>query len=137
MNVRDLTLLPDVQASADSRRIAIDRVGIRGLKYPMQVVDVDGDAQPTVVEADLSVELDATVKGTHMSRFVALLEGRGGVLSIGSMHALLADMTALLDARAGRVELRFPYFLRKAAPVSGVVSVMDYQVTLGGEIRDG
>jgi GTP cyclohydrolase I len=137
MNFRDLTLLPDVQATADSRRLAIDRVGIRGLRYPMKVVDVDGEPQSTVVEADLSVELDATIKGTHMSRFVALLEGRGGVLSVGGMRSLLADMTALLDAHAGRIELRFPYFVRKAAPVSGVLSIMDYQVALGGSIREG
>jgi GTP cyclohydrolase I len=136
MNFPDLKLIPDVQSSADFRRLAIDRVGIRGLKYPMQVVDVDGSAQGTVVEADLSVELDAAVKGTHMSRFIGLLEGRDGVLSLERFRSLLRDMVALLDERAGTIEFRFPYFIRKTAPVSGVASVMDYQVTLGGSIRD-
>jgi GTP cyclohydrolase I len=136
MNFRDLKLIPDVQSSADSRRLAIDRVGIRGLRYPMQVVDLGGEAQPTVVEADLSVELDESVKGTHMSRFVGLLEGRQGLLALADFDALLADMLRLLDARAGAVLFRFPFFIRKTAPVSGVTSVMDYQVVLGGRIRD-
>jgi GTP cyclohydrolase FolE2 len=108
MNFPDLKLMPDVQSSPDSRRLAIDRVGIRGLKYPMQVVDVDGSAQGTVVEADLSVELDAAVKGTHMSRFIGLLEGRDGVLSLERFRSLLRDMVALLHARARTIEIPFP-----------------------------
>src|SRR5438477_1847147 len=103
MNFPDLKLIPDVQSSADSRQLAIDRVGIRGLKYPMQVVDIGGEPQPTIVEADLSVELGEDVKGTHMSRFVGLLEGRRGMLALDAFPGLLADMVALLDARAGTV----------------------------------
>ena len=82
MNFPDLKLIPDVQSSADTRQLIIDRVGIRGLKYPMQLVDLTGEPQGTVVEADLSVELAADVKGTHMSRFIGLLEGRQGVLTL-------------------------------------------------------
>src|SRR5438477_2387468 len=119
MNFPDLKLIPDVQSSADSRQLAIDRVGIRGLKYPMQIVDVTGEPQATIVEADLSVELGEDVKGTHMSRFIGLLEARKGVLTLAGFHELLRTMVALLDARAGTIELRFPFFVRKAAPVSG------------------
>ncbi|MEO7762608.1 MAG: GTP cyclohydrolase FolE2, partial [Casimicrobiaceae bacterium] len=137
MNFPDLKLIPDVQSSADSRQLAIDRVGIRGLKYPMQLVDLTGDPQSTVVEADLSVELGEHVKGTHMSRFIGLLEARQGVLTLAGFHSLLRDMVALLDARAGTIEFRFPFFVRKAAPVSGVYSLMDYQVAVSGTIRDG
>jgi len=137
MNFPDLKLIPDVQSSPDSRRLTIDRVGIRGLKYPMQVVDIGGAPQGTVVEADLSVELAADVKGTHMSRFIGLLEARQGMLTLDGFHGLLRDMVALLDARAGTIEFRFPFFIHKAAPVSGVYSLMDYQVTLAGSIRDG
>jgi GTP cyclohydrolase I len=136
MNFPDLKLIPDVQSSADSRKIAIDRVGIRGLKYPMQVVDLFGEPQATVVEADLSVELAQDVKGTHMSRFIGLLEARQGVLTLAGFHDLLRAMVALLDSRAGTIEFRFPFFVRKAAPVSGVASLMDYQVALAGTIRD-
>jgi GTP cyclohydrolase I len=137
MNFPDLKLLPDVQSSADSRRLAIDRVGIRGLRYPMRIVDADGTEQPTVLEADLSVELAADVKGTHMSRFIELLEARAGVLSVGGFEDLLRDMVALLEARAGSIALRFPFFVRKSAPVSGVPSVMDYRVALAGRIGSG
>jgi GTP cyclohydrolase I len=137
MNFPDLKLIPDVQSSADTRQMVIDRVGIRGLKYPMQLVDLSGEPQGTVVEADLSVELAEDVKGTHMSRFIGLLEGRQGVLTLAGFNALLHEMLALLNARAGTIEFRFPFFVRKAAPVSGVNSLMDYQVALTGVIRGG
>ena len=137
MNFPDLKLIPDVQSTADTRRLVIDRVGIRGLKYPMHVVDIGAEPQPTVVEADLSVELAEDVKGTHMSRFIGLLEAQQGTLALSGFGRLLADMVALLNARAGTIEFRFPFFIRKAAPISGVSSLMDYQVTLTGSIRDG
>ena len=137
MNFPDLKLIPDVQSAADTRRLVIDRVGIRGLKYPMQIVDADGQAQSTIVEADLSVELAEDVKGTHMSRFIGLLEAQQGKVALGGFDQLLKDMVALLNARAGTIELRFPFFVRKSAPVSGVSSLMDYQVVLTGSIRDG
>jgi GTP cyclohydrolase I len=137
MNFPDLKLIPDVQSAPDTRQIKIDRVGIRGLKYPMQFVDLDGEPQSTIVEADLAVELAADVKGTHMSRFVALLEQRDGVLTLERFHHLLVEMVALLNASAGGAEFRFPFFIRKAAPVSGVGSLMDYQVAISGSIRDG
>jgi len=137
MNFPDLKLIPDVQSSVDTRKLVIDRVGIRGLKYPMQFVDLDQAPQATIVEADLSVELAEDVKGTHMSRFVGLLESRDGILDLAGVPDLLRDMVQLLDARAGTIELRFPFFMRKAAPVSGVTSLMDYQVAITGAIRDG
>ena len=137
MNFPDLKLIPDIQSAADTRRLVIDRVGIRGLKYPMQIVDADGQAQSTIVEADLSVELAEDVKGTHMSRFIGLLEAQQGKVALGGFDQLLKDMVALLNARAGTIELRFPFFVRKSAPVSGVSSLMDYQVVLTGSIRDG
>jgi GTP cyclohydrolase I len=93
--------------------------------------------QPTVIEADLSVELPEDAKGTHMSRFVALLEAQAGTIAFDGFDRLLADMVRLLNARAGTIELRFPFFVRKTAPVSGVASLMDYQVALAGSIRDG
>ena len=137
MNFPDLKRIPDIQSAADTRRLVIDRVGIRGLKYPMQIVDADGQAQSTIVEADLSVELAEDVKGTHMSRFIGLLEAQQGKVALGGFDQLLNDMVALLNARAGTIELRFPFFVRKSAPVSGVSSLMDYQVVLTGSIRDG
>ena len=135
MNFPDLKLIPDVQSNPDTRRLAIDRVGIRGLRYPMQFIDVGAEPQPTVIEADLSVELAEDVKGTHMSRFVGLLEAQQGRIALDGFDGLLADMLRLLNAKAGTIEIRFPFFVRKTAPVSGVVSVMDYEVALTGTIR--
>src|SRR3954468_5308584 len=114
MNFPDLKLIPDVQSSVDTRKLVIDRVGIRGLKYPMQFADLGQAPQATIIDADLSVELAEDVKCTHMSRFVGLLESRDGMLDLAGFPELLGDMVRLLDARAGTIEFRFPFFVRKA-----------------------
>ncbi len=129
--------LPDVQGSPDQRRLAIQRVGIRGVRYPLTVRDATGRAQPTVGTWSLDVHLPETVKGTHMSRFIALLEERGGVLDIGAMRVLLGSMAERLGAEAGRIDVRYPYFITKSAPVSGVESLIDIEVTLSGRIAAG
>lgn len=129
--------LPDVQGSADQRRVAIQRVGIRGVRYPVAVRTAAGDAQATVGRWSLDVALPETKKGTHMSRFVALLEEAREPLDPAGFSTLLATMVARLDATAGRIEVAFPYFIAKTAPVSGVRSLIDVEVTLGGRIVDG
>ena len=106
--------IPDTQMARDDRRIAIDHVGIKGLKYPLNVVDLDAVAQPTVADCNVVVALPEEQKGTHMSRLVALLEAPGG-----------------------RIEVAFPFFIRKLAPVSGVASLLDYQVKIAGELAGG
>ena len=85
----------------------------------------------------LTVGLAPEVKGAHMSRFVELLERRRGELTQDSMYVLLEDMLQRLEAVSGRIELSLPYFIRKAAPVSGVVSLLDYDVRLIVEKREG
>jgi GTP cyclohydrolase I len=133
--------IPDVQSGTDERRLAIDQVGIKGIKYPFVFADHDGIARPTVGICNVYVALAEERKGTHMSRMVMLLEERlanGAVpLSVASLPMLLDDLVARLDAPGGRIELAFPFFLRKIAPVSGVASVLDYEVRLLGELRDG
>ncbi len=136
--------MADVQAWHDSRELAIDQVGIRGLRYPLSFVDADGVARPTVATCDVTVALPATQKGTHMSRLVALLEDAlapgAPPLSVGGFRALCDDLVARLDAPAGRIVFAFPFFVRKTAPVSGVASLMDYEVRITGErlaARDG
>ncbi|MCS6766826.1 MAG: GTP cyclohydrolase FolE2 [Candidatus Protistobacter heckmanni] len=124
--------LADVQASLDLRQIPIQRVGIRGVRHPLQVRTADG-VQPTVGMFDLDVYLPADQKGTHMSRFVALLDDRKEALDPAAFRAMLADMLGRLEAPSGRIEVNFPYFVSKAAPVSGVRSLMDYQVSFIGE----
>lgn len=122
--------MPDVQSSFDARRIAIQRVGIRRIKSPLVLQQADGSIQSTIGEWTLTVFLPETEKGTHMSRFSALLfEHRQTPMDIKRFKQLTADMLPLLNAEQGDITVTFPYFMTKSAPVSGVQSLMDYQVT--------
>ena len=117
--------IPDVQSYQDTREIAIDEVGIKDLKHP--IVFKDGDAtQHTIANVYMAVSLPADRKGTHMSRFVKLLNDEIDEISITDMPALLSNMTELLAAEEGIIEFEFPYFLTKTAPVSGLKSKIDY-----------
>ncbi len=130
--------IPDVQSGSDERDIAIDQVGIRGLRYPLTFVDADGVARPTIANCNVYVALPPDRKGTHMSRLVALLESVSAPgeppLSVHALRGLLDALVVLLEAPGGRIELSFPYFIRKSAPVSGVASLLDYEVRLEGEL---
>ncbi len=138
MNTRDLNLamIPDVQSSLDTRRIAIHRVGVKGVRYPV-VLKTQTGVQHSVGAWNMYVHLAEDQKGTHMSRFIALLEEQGDALDAASFVQMMQKMTALLEADNGRIELNFPYFISKTAPVSGVQSLMDYEVGIIGEIRNG
>ncbi len=129
MNAPDRGLLPDVQAFADTRAIAIDRVGVKSVRHPVRVLLQDGSVLATVAVVGMYVHLDAAVKGTHMSRFLDVLQSHDEALSLDSLRALYRHMLGRLEAIGGHLELSFPLFLRKAAPVSGVESLMDYDVT--------
>ena len=130
-------LMPDLQSTPDFRRLSIQRVGVRGVRYPVRVRAGDGSVQPTVGRFDLDVHLPAERKGTHMSRFVELLEAQAAPLDAAALRALLVAMLAKLDATAGRVEVTFPYFMMKTAPVSGVCSRLDYDVSYVAQVRGG
>jgi GTP cyclohydrolase I len=136
MNAPDTMYLPDVQSAADARNLAIQRVGVKSLAHPLMIATARGP-QPTVASVDMMVALPAEQKGTHMSRFIDVLQTHGEVMSRGSLHALLERMLQRLDARDGDIELRLPYFVLKTAPVSGVESLMDYRLTLSVQRRDG
>jgi len=129
--------LPDVQGSPDQRHLAIQRVGIKGVRHPLSVRNAGGQTQHSVGTWNLDVHLPETVKGTHMSRFVALLEERSGVLDLAAFRALLGGMTDKLNAEAGRIDVKYPYFITKTAPVSGVQSLLDIEVALAGRIDNG
>lgn len=119
--------IPDVQSYQDAREIAIDEVGIKDLKHP--IVFRDGDSvQHTIATVCMAVGLPADRKGTHMSRFVKLLNDEIEEISIDTMPALLNNMTELLAAQEGIIEFEFPYFLTKTAPVSGLKSKIDYSI---------
>jgi GTP cyclohydrolase IB len=130
--------IPDIQSTPDTRHIVIGRVGVKGVRYPLRIKTAAG-TQSTIGHWNMYVELAETQKGTHMSRFIALLEelNQQPALDTPQFVALMHNMTQLLEARAGRIELSFPYFINKTAPVSGVQSLMDYEVGMTGEIRQG
>lgn len=130
------TALPDVQGSTDARNTAINRVGIKGLRYPITIASANGTA-PSVAVLDMYVALQGDRKGTHMSRFIEVLQDLNPVWSVAAMSDVLRHMVQHLDAEEGSIELRFPFFVTKSAPVSGVQSLMDYDVTLAGTWTDG
>ena len=128
--------IPDVQNSADTRRLAINKVGIKDIRHPVRVRDRSGGEQHTIATFNMYVNLPHNFKGTHMSRFVEILNVPGREISVDSFKDMLTEMTGRLEAEAGHIEMTFMYFVTKAAPVSGVRSLMDYEVTFIGEIRD-
>ena len=129
--------IPDVQNSADTRRLAINKVGIKDILHPVRVRDRSGGEQHTIATFNMYVNLPHNFKGTHMSRFVEILNVPGREISVDSFKDMLTEMTGRLEAEAGHIEMTFMYFVTKAAPVSAVRSLMDYEVTFIGEIRDG
>jgi GTP cyclohydrolase I len=135
--VADPNAIADVQSSADSRRIAIDKVGIKDIRHPVRIKDRSGHEQHTVATFNMYVYLPHNFKGTHMSRFVAILNGHEDEIGVSTFKEMLTEMADRLESEAGHIEMRFPFFVRKQAPVTGVSSLLDYDVTLIGEIRDG
>ncbi len=133
----DDTGIADVQGSADTRRIAIDKVGIKDIRHPVRVKDRGGVEQHTVATFNMYVYLPHNFKGTHMSRFVQILNHHERELSVGSFKEMLSEMSQRLESEAGHIEMRFPFFVNKCAPVTGVASLLDYEVTFIGEIRHG
>lgn len=121
--------MPDVQSSPDKRLMPIQRVGVRSILHPMLIASANGQALPTVATWELTVALPAHEKGTHMSRFIALLEQyRATPMTPALFCAMAQDMLPLLHANRGDITAAFPYFMNKLAPVSKVASLMDYQV---------
>jgi GTP cyclohydrolase I len=133
LNAPEKISLPDTQALPDWRRTPIQKVGIKGLRYPVALRMATGDVQHTVAEFAMTVGLAHDVKGTHMSRFVEVLETTSAPLDVRGLHGLQAQMLERLGADTGRIEMSFPYFIRKSAPVSGVESLLDYQARLTAE----
>jgi GTP cyclohydrolase I len=129
--------IEDVQGLLDVRRLAIDKVGIKSIRHPVKVKDRSGDIQHTVALFNMYVHLPHNFKGTHMSRFVEILNTNEREISVENLDAILQDMVKRLEAESGHIEMSFPYFVNKTAPVSGVQSLMDYEVTFIGEIKDG
>jgi GTP cyclohydrolase IB len=146
MKARDLQNLPanipDVQASPDSRKLAIDRVGVKAIRHPVRIMERGSTeraprVQHTIASFNMYVCLPHHFKGTHMSRFVEILEEHEREITVESFQVMLREMVERLEAEEGHIEMAFPYFIEKKAPVSGVRSLMDYEVTFSGEHRRG
>jgi GTP cyclohydrolase I len=120
--------LKDTQNEADDRNIAIDRVGVKSLRFPIQIRDKANSMQSTVATVSLAVDLPHHYKGTHMSRFVEVLNSHGPVLDVHSISEIPRELLGRLDAQRAHIEFRFPFFLSKSAPVSGAEGLMDYEV---------
>lgn len=118
--------LVDIQSSPDKRNIPIDRVGVRGVKYPIVVLDRANERQHTIGNFTLTVDLPHHFKGTHMSRFLEVLNENKGEVSVHALPKLLKGLKERLDAERGHVEVEFPFFMVKHAPVTGKAGMMEY-----------
>ena len=137
MNARNPQAIPDVQATPDSRKLAIDKVGIKAIRHPIQIKERSGGVQHTIATFNMYVGLPHQFKGTHMSRFVEILNAHEREITVDTFQVMLKEMVEKLEAEEGRIEMTFPYFVDKAAPVSGVRSLMDYEVTFVAQILKG
>lgn len=122
--------LEDVQGRADPRAIAIQRVGVKAVRHPMRISDRGDRVQHSIALCNMYVALPAHLKGTHMSRFLEILNRYPDPLGVRTIAGFLEEVRQRLEAEAARVELRFPYFVNKRAPVSGVESLLDYEVEI-------
>ena len=129
--------MEDVQNSKDTRHIPINKVGIKDIRHPVRVADRTGGEQNTIANFNMYVNLPHNFKGTHMSRFVEILNNHEREISVKSFKEMMVEMTERLEADSGHVEMSFPYFVNKKAPASGVMSLMDYDVTFIGDITNG
>lgn len=118
--------LPDIQKTPDTRNIPIDRVGVRKVKFPISVLDRANERQHTIGNFTLTVDLPSEFKGTHMSRFLEVLNSHGREISVHSLPAMLHEMTEKLTAQQAHIEVEFPFFMAKKAPVTGKEGMMEF-----------
>jgi len=128
--------MPDLQKSPDTRNIAIDKVGVKDIRYPIVVHDKSREQQHTVARINMYVDLPHHFKGTHMSRFVEILNQYHGEISIDRLDTILREMKEHLEASRAHMELEFPYFIEKRAPASGARGLMEYQCRMIGSLGE-
>jgi GTP cyclohydrolase I len=126
--------MPDMQKTRDERNIAIDKVGVKDIRYPIVVLDRSKTRQQTVARINMYVDLPHHFKGTHMSRFIEILNQHHGEVSVEKMDQIVRDMKEHLEASRAHLELEFPYFIEKVAPVSGARSLMEYQCRMAASL---
>lgn len=128
--------MPDMQKSRDTRNIAIDKVGVKDIRYPIVVKDKYREEQHTVARVNMFVDLPHHFKGTHMSRFIEVLNLYHGEISVDNLETILDEMKTRLEAGRAHLELEFPYFIEKRAPASGARGLMEYQCRMLGTMGE-
>lgn len=128
--------IPDIQSQSDPRKIVIDKVGVKGLRYPIVVEDRKSGTQHTVADLNIYVELPHHMRGTHMSRFIEILHHYHTEALIGSLPHFLAELKASLKAEVAYIDICFPYFVNKKAPVSGIESLLSYDCVFTASLDD-
>jgi GTP cyclohydrolase I len=126
--------MKDIQNHKDNRNIDIDQVGVKGIRYPITVLDKNMGEQQTVARINMYVDLPRHYKGTHMSRFVEILNEHSRRISLQNFTEILEEMKDKLNARSAHMEITFPYFINKAAPVTKSEGLMEYQCTFKGSL---
>jgi GTP cyclohydrolase I len=129
--------MKDIQNHKNDRNIDIDQVGVKGIRYPITVLDKNMGEQQTVAEINMYVNLPRYYKGTHMSRFVEILNEHSRRISLQNFSEILDEMKKRLSAESAHMEITFPYFINKAAPVSGSEGLMEYKCTFKGSLNKG
>lgn len=130
-------MLKDTQNEPDDRMLAIDRVGVKSLRYPIQVRDKHHALQSTIATVQLTVDLPHHFKGTHMSRFVEVLSSHGPVIHVDNIRDILAQLTAKLESACAHLDFEFPFFLEKRAPVTGAPGLLDYTARFNATLENG
>lgn len=134
MELQAIRLMKDTQSERDHRRIAIDRVGVKNLRYPIRIRDKAHSVQSTIATFSLTVDLPHHYKGTHMSRFIEALNEHGPVLHVDNIKTILNRLLEKLHSQQAHVEFEFPFFLEKKAPVTGSVGLMDYTIRFSASL---
>lgn len=130
-------MLKDTQNEQDYRQLPIDRVGVRNLRYPVQIRDKNNALQSTIATIQLTVDLPHHFKGTHMSRFIEVLHSHGTVLHVDNIQDILLQLTKKLESDCSHADFEFPYFLEKAAPATGAKSLLDYLIRFSATMEHG
>ena len=129
--------MEDIQNHKDDRNIDIDQVGVKGIRYPITVLDKDHGEQQTIAKINMYVNLPRHYKGTHMSRFVEILNEHSRRISLQSFPEIMEEMKKRLNAESAHMEITFPYFIKKEAPVTRSEGLMEYQCTIRGALNAG
>lgn len=130
-----MSTMHDVQNRQDDRQIPIDQVGVNDLHYPIIVIDQERGKQETIARLSMSVSLPHHFKGTHMSRFIEVLNEHRGEVTMQSVPLILRELCCRLGAESAQIEVRFPYFLERTAPVSKARALMDYECSFTGVLN--